>query len=108
MAVEENKNQQQINGYWAIFAKILMVGMSVVFPLVLSWAIWLTNEQMHDRAFRQSSERFSRSDALELRTNLVGTIEKKIDKVDDRVRHMEQDNARIITILERVEAKLDQ
>lgn len=109
MVIDKDKlAEQEIKGAWAALAKVLMVGLSVVFPLVLSWAVWLTNEQMKDRAFRTSGERFTQSDANDLRTEVVDRLDTKIDRVDTRVQELERDNTRIITILERLEQKLDQ
>ncbi len=95
--------EQKLEGFWILLFK---AHIAVITPLLVSWAIWVTNEQFTDRAFRMSTERFTQSDGRLLEDKIVQELSPKIDRVDNRMQSIERDTTRIFTMLESIEKEV--
>lgn len=92
--------EQKLEGPWILLFK---AHIAIVTPLLISWGIWVTNEQFNDRAFRLSGERFTQSDGRKLEDKIVDELYPKIDRVDQRMQQIERDTTQIFTMLRSIE-----
>lgn len=63
----ERRTIGNMNGPWAILLRLALAS----YPLVLTWAVWVTTETFDNRAFRNSGERFTSADALKMRAEMT-------------------------------------
>lgn len=93
-----------LNGPWSILLRIFLG----TYPVVLAWAVWVTNNQFQDIAFRNNGDRFTREDAVQMELRIMGKF-SELPPQDwrDRIKSLEsvvqENNVRII----RIETMLD-
>lgn len=90
-----------------VINQFLIPLMGFVLTLGSGWAVWMTNEQYADRAFRESGERFDKEDGRvledrqrEARHMLQSTVDARFDAVDKQLTQLQRDVDRLATLLE--------
>lgn len=89
---DDSRKIGQLNGPWSILLRLALAS----YPLILAWAVWMTSNQFADIAFRNSGERFTKADALVLRSDMVDRISSANEWRND-----------VLTRLARIESKID-
>ena len=107
MNEQSTEDRLYMNGRWLVWFKITLVILPVALTLLFAWAAWLTAEQFSDRAFRQAGPRYTSLDAEALELRLKTEI-ARLPPQDwqQRIRDLEANQVRILTILERVEKSI--
>ena len=103
MNSKNNKTVGEMNGWWAFLLKVHLAVISSIFPLIILWCIWLTQEAMSGSHFRTSQERFTQEDGRQLEAEAREAREALARSFDTRLDALDQDTTRILTILERIE-----
>lgn len=85
----------ELNGKWAFVFKFSLAVFPVILPLILGWTSWVSVEAMSAQ---------TRSDQLAQRVDRYQIV---IDRLEGRVRVLENQNARMLTILESIRNKLE-
>lgn len=94
-----------LNGWWALLLKVHLAVVSTIFPLILLWCIWLTQEAMSGSAYRNSGERFTQEDGRRLEDRAREAREALARSFDARLDTLDNSTTRILTILERLDPK---
>ena len=99
----------QLNGPWSVLLRLALAS----YPLVLSWAVWMTVHQFQDEAFRTSGERFTQLDGAKLKAEVLAAIaaagtfpqewRDRIIKIEGKQDDMMKALARIEVVLEKVQ-----
>ena len=99
----------QLNGPWSVLLRLSLAS----YPLVLSWAVWMTVHQFQDEAFRTSGERFTQLDGANLKAELLASVSSltsppqewrdRIIKIEGKQDDMMKALARIEVVLEKVQ-----
>lgn len=106
--IEENNGvggvpEPSLGPRWIMLLKIHLVLLYLAAPAALAWVVWQTRDSAANEAERGSEERFTQHDGRELedrereaRANLERSIDARLDS-------LEQQTARILVIVERIE-----
>lgn len=103
MTTTKTKTIGELNGWWALLLKVHLGVISTIFPLIILWCVWLTQEAMSGTHFRNSQERFTQEDGRELENRAREARDNLARSFDARLDALDQDTTRILTILERIE-----
>lgn len=94
----------QLNGKWAFLLKITVICV----PISLPWFVWSTSESFANMAFRNSGDRFTREDALIMRSDLVELIADSPGEAwRTRLAGIEANQMELMRAMVRVETRLD-
>ena len=93
---------------WAILFKFAALTYPVVLTALFTWGAWITASQYKDEAFRNSGERFTKADAmqLEMRVNDKFATMQPQD-VRDNMKALNLVNNEILARLTRMEARME-
>lgn len=93
----------QLNGKWAMLFKIALAS----HPFVIALMVWIVGETFANKAFRESDERFTKSDGLVLRAELVERMASlPSQEWKDRIADIDKRSQETLTRLVRIEAVL--
>ena len=107
---DEHTTLGEMDGRWAVLLKFHLAIVPPLVAALLALTIWLVTQQFADIAFRESGERFSKSDSYEMdrrhreqRDLLRSAMDAKFEALNTRLGAIENQQARILAILERQE-----
>lgn len=70
MSLQEAKRIGELNGPWAIGLKIMLATYPIMFASLLGWGTWVTKELIVLGEFRNRGDRFTKTDAVEMRREI--------------------------------------
>lgn len=95
-----------LRGRWLVAMKVQIVVGYIALVTAVPWAAWVTRDALANETFRSNADQFTQLDARDLedrqriaRDILSGRIEARLSK-------LEQDSARSLAILERIETSI--
>lgn len=93
-----------LRGKWVVAMKVQIVLGYIGLAFGVPWAAWITQDAIANETFRSSGDRFTQLDARDLEDRQRIARDARFGQVEARLGKLEQDMARAVTILERVEA----
>lgn len=99
----ERTTEQALGPRWIVLLKVHLVLLYLAAPAALAWIVWQTRDTAANEAERGSEERFTQSDGRELEDREREARSSLERSIDARLDSLEQQTARILVIVERIE-----
>lgn len=93
-----------LRGKWLVAMKVQIVVGYLALAVGVPWVVWVSRSAIATESDRTSSERFTQADGRALADAERVAREKLYQSIDVRLDALDRDNARILAILERLEA----
>jgi hypothetical protein len=111
--VPKDKTIGSLNGMWAFLLKGSLVAFPVFLTVSIAWASWITSETFKNKSFRDQGDRVTALDMAKQRAEIFDRLsalppkqwQDRINKMEGTIKSVELNQAKILTILERIEAK---
>lgn len=101
----ESGRSKELRGPWVVAFKVQIVVGWILLGVAVPWVIWVTRSAIAVESVAASPERFTQADGRELADAEREARERLAERIDARLNSLERDTARMIAILERVEAQ---